>query len=64
KAAGMVYEGGIVSSQFSNHNTWNGAYQYKSSTGVNVPLMYYRMFTGTNNPYISSVQEISGPFWP
>ncbi|MGC9201741.1 MAG: hypothetical protein ACP5HX_03695 [Thermoproteota archaeon] len=66
KAAGMVYEGGSVSSQLSYYDddTWNGTYQYKSSTGVNVPLMYYRMFTGTNNPYISSVQEISGPFWP
>jgi hypothetical protein len=64
KAAGMLYSGGVVSDSFYNETTWYGTLQYKNSTGVNVPLMYYKMFTGANNPIVSSVQVIYTPTLP
>jgi len=34
---------------------------YKQSSGVNTPLMYYRMFTGDSNPSVANVQVVYNP---
>jgi len=74
KAAGMLYDGGHASNSYLDDSMWNHYYDrwhsdptvsaYRSSSGVNVPLMYYRMFTGANNPTISKVKTIYTPILP
>ena len=68
KAAGMLYDGGSASNSYQDDRVWNSydyqgiqdptVHAYRSSSGVNAPLMYYRMFTGTSNPTISNVTVI------
>jgi hypothetical protein len=70
KAAGMIHGGGSPTGEFYNVDTWANAYrnssgiirdpgkQYRVSDAVKIPDMYYRMFTGENNPTIIGMPEI------
>jgi hypothetical protein len=66
KAAGMIHGGGSPTGEFYDVNTWVNATsgskvaakQYGMSDAVKIPDMYYRMFTGENNPTIIGVPEI------
>ncbi|MEM0259522.1 MAG: hypothetical protein QW314_06700 [Thermoproteota archaeon] len=43
---------------YYDDNIDNSVYLYGKSSGINAPLMYYKMFTGTSNPNISNVQVL------
>jgi len=58
KAAGMIHSGGSPRDSFSDSVTWANGDQYRVSDAVKIPDMYYRMFTGENNPTIIGVPEI------
>ncbi|MGC9203135.1 MAG: hypothetical protein ACP5HX_10770 [Thermoproteota archaeon] len=69
KAAGMLYNGGSANYFYSDWNIWyrdddSSVWAFQKSTGVEVPLMYYKMFTGANNPTVSNVQIIYTPILP
>jgi hypothetical protein len=70
KVAGMLYDGGIAYSSYRNKTIWyyhtydSSVRAFHGSTGVNVPLMYYKMFTGASNPTISNVTIVYTPILP